>query len=149
MKLKKKEIIITLIIVLLSFLIRLYRLDIPHEWSFDEVYHALSAEAYALNDPRGYEWFNSSPKDLAWEWLHPPIGTLFAALTVWLLIRFGEKLFGSFWIGAVAGGLYALDGLSFVQSRTGMNDIYVTFFVVLAFYRLVIFIKEYSLVGPA
>lgn len=177
--LNKKETIITFIIVLLSFLIRLYRLDIPHDWSFDEVYHALSAEAYALNDPRGYEWWNPSPKDLAYEWLHPPLGkifmaasiklfakpyipeskaalldgrttfawrfpgTIFAALSVWLLIKFGKKIFNQYWIGAVAGGLYALDGLSFVQSRTGMNDIYVTFFVVLAFYRLYLFMNEY------
>ncbi len=181
---KYKEIIITLLIVIISFLIRVYRLDIPHDWSFDEVYHALSAEAYALNDPRGYEWWNPSPKDLAYEWLHPPLGklfmaasikifakpyipqaksdpvdgattfawrfpgTIFAALTVWLLIIFGKKLFNNFWIGVVAGGLYGLDGLSFVQSRTGMNDIYITFFVVLTFYRLFIFIKDYSLCHP-
>ncbi len=176
---KKNEILITAVIVLLSFFIRLYRLDIPHDWSFDEVYHALSAEAYALNDPRGYEWWNPSPKDLAFEWLHPPLGklfmaasikifaqpyipeskaapldgattfawrfpgTIFAALTVYLLIIFGKRLFHNFWIGAVAGGLYALDGMSFVQSRTGMNDIYITFFVVLTFYRLFVFLKDY------
>ncbi len=180
---KRKELFITILIVLISFFIRVYRLDIPHDWSFDEVYHALSAEAYALNDARGYEYWNASPKDLAWEWLHPPIGklamaasiklfakpyipeakadpvdgktsfawrfpgTIFAALTVLVLIRFGKKLFNNFWIGAVSGMLYAFDGLSFVQSRTGMNDIYVTFFVVLAFYRLFIFIKDYA--GPA
>ena len=179
----KKELFITLIIVFLSFLIRVIRLDIPHDWSFDEVYHALSAEAYALNDPRGYEYWNASPKDLAWEWLHPPIGkllmaasikifakpyipvaksdpvdgvtsfawrfpgTIFAALTVYLLIIFGKKMFSSFWVGAAAGALYALDGLSFVQSRTGMNDIFVTFFVVWAFYRLYILIADYA--GPA
>ncbi|RJR15285.1 phospholipid carrier-dependent glycosyltransferase [Candidatus Microgenomates bacterium] len=170
---------ITLIIVAVAFLIRFIRLDVPHAWSFDEVYHALSAEAYALNDPRGYEWWNASPKDLAWEWLHPPLGKLFmatsiklfatpyipeskeapltaattfawrfpgvifAALTVWLLIRFGDKVFKNYWVGAIAGFLYALDGLSFVQSRTGMNDIYVTFFIVLVFYRLYIFLIEY------
>ena len=182
---KRKQLLITIGIVLFSFIIRLYRLDIPHEWSFDEVYHALSAEAYALNDPRGYEWWHAGPKDLAYEWLHPPLGkvfmalsikafakpyipeskdapltgdttfawrfpgTVFAALTVWLLIKFGTKLFNNFWVGAVAGSLYALDGLPFVQSRTGMNDIYVTFFVVLTFYRLYKFISEYSSVGPA
>lgn len=183
MKKQKTQLYITVGLVVLSFLVRLLRLDIPHEWSFDEVYHAISAEAYALNDPRGYEYWNESPKDLAWEWLHPPLGkvfmalsiktfatpyipeskeaplegsttfawrfpgTVFAALTVWLLIRFGTRLFNNFWIGAVTGGLYALDGLSFVQSRTGMNDIFVTFFVVLTFYRLFIFIKEYPTLG--
>ena len=183
MKLKQKEFIITLLVVLVSFLIRLYRLDIPHDWSFDEVYHSLSAEAYALNDPRGYEWWNASPKDLAYEWLHPPLGkvfmaasiklfakpyipaaksdpvggattfawrfpgTIFAAFTVWLLIIFGTKLFNNFWIGVVAGSLYGLDGLSFVQSRTGMNDIYITFFVVLVFYRLFRLMHDYSSSG--
>lgn len=170
---------ITFFIVLIAFLIRVIRLDDPHGWSFDEVYHALSAEAYALNDPRGYEWWHKGPDNLAYEWLHPPLGkvfmalsikalatpyiptskeapvdgrttfawrfpgTIFAALTVWLLIIFGKRLFDNYWIGAVAGSLYALDGLSFVQSRTGMNDIYVTFFVVLAFYRLFVFLQTY------
>lgn len=166
-------------IVLIAFLIRFIRLDMPHEWSFDEVYHGLSAEAYALNDPRGYEWWNQSPKDLSYEWLHPPLGKVFmamsiklfakpyipeskaqkldgrttfawrfpgvvaAAITVYLLIIFGEKLFGNILAGWIAGGLYALDGLSFVQSRTGMNDIYIALFVVFAFYRLYLFIAEY------
>src|SRR3989344_3750125 len=124
--------IITFFIVLIAFLVRVIRLDVPHEWVFDEVYHGLSAEAYALNDPRGYEWWNTSPPDLAYEWLHPPLGklfmaasiklfakpyipeskaapldgrttfawrfpgTIFAALTVLVLIRFGTKLFGQF-----------------------------------------------------
>ena len=179
---KKKrnlELYITAIIVIIAFVIRIIRLDIPHDWSFDEVYHALSAEAYALNDPRGYEWWNPSPKDLAYEWLHPPLGKLFmaasiklfakpyipeskaapvdgrtafawrfpgvifASLTVYLLIIFGRRMFDNFWIGAVAGLFYALDGLSFVQSRTGMNDIFITYFVVLTFYRLYVFIVEY------
>lgn len=170
---------ITWAIVILAFLIRVIRLDIPHDWSFDEVYHGLSAESYALNDPRGYEWWNPNPKDLAYEWLHPPLGklfmaasiklfakpyipqaksdplsgrttfawrfpgVLFAAATVYLLIIFGKRLFKSYWVGATAGLLYALDGLSFVQSRTGMNDIYITFFVVLTFYRLYLFLSEY------
>ncbi len=170
---------VTIFLVLVTFLIRVIRLDVPHDWSFDEVYHALSAEAYALNDPRGYEWWNENPKDLAFEWLHPPIGkllmaasikifatpyipqskqapvdgrttfawrfpgTVFAALTVLILIRMGKKMFGAFWVGAVAGGLYGLDGLSFVQSRTGMNDIFITCFVVFGFYRLFVFFSEY------
>lgn len=176
---KKSHLLIIIVLLLFTFLSRTYRLDIPHAWSFDEVYHAISAEAYALNDPRGYEYWNDSPKDLAWEWLHPPLGkvfmalsiktfatpyipeskeapleasttfawrfpgVIFAVLTVLVLIKFGEKLFKNFWVGALAGGLYALDGLSFVQSRTGMNDIYVTFFVVLAFYRLYLFLTAY------
>lgn len=170
---------ITLAIVAFAFLVRLIRLDVPHDWSFDEVYHALSAESYALNDPRGYEWWNESPKDLAYEWLHPPLGkvfmaisikifahpyvpesksapvdgrttfawrfpgVVFAALSVYLLILFGQKLFNNYWVGAMAGFLYGLDGLSFVQSRTGMNDIYITFFVILTFYRLFIFLRDY------
>lgn len=79
MKISKLQIILAVALTLTAFGVRVYRLDIPHEWVFDEVYHALSAEMYALNDPRGYEWWHISPEGLAYEWLHPPIEKLLMA----------------------------------------------------------------------
>jgi dolichyl-phosphate-mannose--protein O-mannosyl transferase len=85
----------------------------------------------------------SAPLDGAttFAWRFP--GVIFAAATVYLLIIFGRRLFDNIWVGWMAGIFYAFDGLSFVQSRTGMNDIYIAFFVVLAFYFLYIFFNEY------
>jgi len=151
----KKEYLWVSLLVVISFLIRVYRLNTPPSYMFDEVYHAFTAEAYAKNDPRGYEWWHKAPEGFAYEWLHPPLakliqagsikilgdtafawrfpGTVFAAAIVALLYFFGKSLFNPF-VGLVAAFLYAFDGLSFVQSRITMNDTYVTFFLVLAFY---------------
>ncbi len=122
---------------------------------FDEVYHVVSAQAYARNDPAGYEWWHSAPKPgTAYEWLHPPIGkllqalgivlfgdhafswrifnALFGAASIPLLYFFGLRLFQKPAIAFLAAFLWSLDWLAFVTSRIAMNDIFVTFFVVLA-----------------
>ncbi len=152
----KREKLLIILLVVLSLAIRVFRLNTPPTYMFDEVYHAFTAEAYARNDPQGYEWWHQAPKGFAYEWLHPPLakliqagsikilgdhpfawrfpGTIFAAATVALLYFFGKSLFKSSVAGLIAAYLYALDGLSFVQSRITMNDIYVAFFIVLSFY---------------
>jgi dolichyl-phosphate-mannose--protein O-mannosyl transferase len=57
---------------------------------------------------------------------------VFGALTILLLCRLGRRLFRSTLLGCFAGGLLALDGLHFVQSRMAMLDIFLCFFVVAA-----------------
>lgn len=134
---------------------RLYRLDYPNKYYFDEVYHAVTAKAYAVNNPAGYEWWHPAPEpDTAYEWLHPPVGKLMMAAgiavfgpTAWAW-RFPGVLFGvgiiwlTYWIGAkvskkqlmgmMAAFFVSMDGLLIAQSRIGMNDIYVTFFMLAA-----------------
>jgi dolichyl-phosphate-mannose--protein O-mannosyl transferase len=142
-------------ILIWAFLVRVYRLEIPKHFYFDEVYHAFTAEAYAKNDPAGYEWWHTSPVEgTAYEWLHPPISKLFMALSIKTLgdnsfaWRFPGAIFGVMTIAAVyfltkkvfknekmalvAAGIASLDGLLLTQSRIAMNDIYVTFFMVMA-----------------
>ncbi len=150
-----REKIIIILLVTAALSLRVFRLDTPPTYMFDEVYHAFTAEAYAKNDPKGYEWWHQAPKGFAYEWLHPPIakliqagsikimgdfpfawrfpGTIFAAATVFLLYLLGKSLCKSSIAGLTAAFLYAFDGLSFVQSRITMNDIYVAFFIVLSF----------------
>lgn len=150
--------LILLGILAFAFISRVWNLGFPNTYYFDEVYHAFTAEAYARNDPKGYEWWNTPPTGFAYEWLHPPLaklvqagsikifgdkpfawrfpGVIFAVGTIFVLFLIGRDLFGSVSIGLMAGFLYTVDGLSFTQSRITMNDIYLAFFLTLAFYLL-------------
>lgn len=151
----KKHYLLLGIWLAISLVIRLYRLGTPDSYYFDEVYHVVTAKAYAENNPAGYEWWHAAPEPgTAYEWLHPPLGKLFMAAgiklfgaTAWAW-RFPGVLFGigiiwlTYWIGAkatkkpslglLAALLVSLDGLLLAQSRIGMNDIYVTFFMLAA-----------------
>lgn len=143
------------IVLILSAVIRLYRLDYPTKYYFDEVYHVVSAKAYAVNNPAGYEWWHKAPEPgTAYEWLHPPIAKLFMALGIVIFgesswswrfpgVVFGVGVIGLVywlgiitskkkWVGLVAAIFASLDGLLLSQSRIGMNDIYVTFFMLAA-----------------
>ncbi len=150
-----KKIYLLAAILLIAFSIRLYRLDVPDTYYFDEVYHAVTAKAYAKNDPAGYEWWHKAPEPgTAYEWLHPPIaklfmaggivlfgesawswrfpGVLFGVGVCWLTYLLGATLTKDKNVGLIAAWFCALDGLLIAQSRIGMNDIYVTFFMVAA-----------------
>ena len=62
---------------------------------------------------------------------------VFGALSVLILARMARRMFRSTLLGCLAGGLLALDGLHFVQSRMAMLDIFLTFFIVAAAAALV------------
>ena len=153
-EIKLKYLLLALILSA-SFWVRVYRLDYPEKYYFDEVYHALTAGAYARNDPAGYEWWHTSPvPGTAYEWLHPPISKLlmagsirvvgdvgfgwrlpsamFGVLVIWAVWWMARALFEDEWLGLVAAFLASLDGLLLAQSRIAMNDIFVTFFMVVA-----------------
>jgi dolichyl-phosphate-mannose--protein O-mannosyl transferase len=140
-------------IILFAVGTRLVGLGSPDSYYFDEVYHGVTAKAYAANDPRGYEWWHKAPEPgTAFEWLHPPLGKVFMALgyrflgeSAWAWrvpgALVGSGLIGLIYalavvltknkkVGLTAAGLAALDGLLLAQSRIGMNDIYLTFFFV-------------------
>lgn len=147
-----------LLFSLLFFLLvsRLFRLDVPDTYYFDEVYHAFTAQAYAENDPRGYEWWHEAPESFAYEWLHPPTAKLVQAGSIrilgdnpfaWrfpsvifgtaiglLLFLIGKEIFKSWRVGIFALSFWTLDGLSLTLSRITMNDIFLTFLLLLAFY---------------
>jgi len=147
--------LILALILCFAWVTRVYRLEVPKTYYFDEVYHAFTAEAYSRNDPAGYEWWHTSPiQGTAYEWLHPPISKLLMGLSIhtfgnisyaW---RLPSAIFGIlviaaiYWltvsltqkreIGLLAAFLGSLDGLLLTQSRIAMNDIFVTFFVLMA-----------------
>jgi dolichyl-phosphate-mannose--protein O-mannosyl transferase len=152
-KIKPHQILI--LILLFSLFTRIYRLSIPKSYYFDEVYHAYTAKAYARNDPRGYEWFNTSDEEgTAFEWLHPPVSKLimagsisifgensfawrlpsaiFGTFVIFLIYLLTQKLFNNQKTSLLAAAIASLDGLLLVQSRIAMNDIYLVAFMLLS-----------------
>lgn len=64
-----------------------------------------------------------------WRFMVAVLGTL----SVFMLCRIGRQLFRSTFLGCLAGGLLAVDGLHFVMSRTALLDLVLMFFVLAAF----------------
>jgi dolichyl-phosphate-mannose-protein mannosyltransferase len=139
----------------IGLLLRLVNLSHPKETIFDEVYYA--NEAWDLLQ-HGVEW---NPEDNTPQYVvHPPLGKwmigageqLFgynsfgwriAAVTVGvisilLIILAARRLFRSTILAATAGLLMSLDGMHFVLSRTALLDIFLMFWIVVAFYFLVL-----------
>ena len=71
--------------------------------------------------------------ELGWRVAAAVAGTL----TVVVVVRTARRMTGSTLLGAVAGGLLALDGLHFVQSRVAMLDVFLVLFTTAAFACLV------------
>lgn len=143
-----------LVVLAFAYITRMYNLHQPEGYLFDEVYHAVTAKLIAQNDPRAYEWWNPPPEiDTAVDWLHPPLAKYFQAASI---LAFGQNSFGWRFSSVVFGLLVivliyhltltlfknkaqavgaallaSLDGLLLVQSRIAMNDIFVTFFILL------------------
>src|SRR5439155_22273689 len=73
------------------------------------------------------EWlFGYTP----WGWRFT--AALCAALMVLLIVRIARRLTRSTLLGAIAGVLLICDGVSHVQGRMGMLDIFLAFFVLVA-----------------
>lgn len=145
-----------LAILFFAFATRIFRLHLPQEYIFDEVYHAVTAKLIAANDVRAFEWWNPAPEpNTAVDWLHPPLAkytqaffiavlgastlswrlssVFFGVGVIWLTYEIGGTVFKNNRIGLVAATLASLDGLLLTQSRIAMNDIHVTFFILATF----------------
>ncbi len=149
------------LIIAFALITRLWNLQIPTGYYFDEVYNAFTTQEVAKGNIKAYEWFHTSPvAGTAYGWTHPPLAKLLSAIGIWL---FGDNSFGWRISGAIIGTgviyltylvakelmdrkyamiaafLASLDGLILVQSRINMNDIFALFFILLAFY---LFLKK-------
>jgi dolichyl-phosphate-mannose-protein mannosyltransferase len=148
--------ILLFLILLFSCVTRFYRLSVPEQEYFDEVYHAFTAQKMYEGDQKAWEWWNSAPEGFAYEWSHPPLAKIVMACS---MIIFGKNSFG--WrlpeaiigtliillvyllaavlfddktIALIAAGVCSLDGLLLTMSRIGKDDIYIPFFVLLTLY---------------
>lgn len=146
---QKNWIILTLIfIVIFSFLIRIWQLGKIGDKIFDEVYFVEFAQKYIT----GTAFFD----------IHPPLGKLIIALGLklfgdtsftWrimpaifgtlliILAYFIGKELSSKRVGLFAASILALDGLILVYSRTGLIDIFLVFFILLAFFLFLKFLN--------
>lgn len=142
-----------ILILILAALTRLVRLDYPNKYVFDEVYHGFTAKEMLAGHREAWEWWNTPPPGVAYEWTHPPLakeamalsmfvfrtkdawayrlpGAILGILSVYLIYLLGLRLLKKQTASLIAAFVFSLDGLNFVQSRTGMNDVYyVAFFL--------------------
>lgn len=147
---------ILILILLLASLTRLFRLDFPNKYVFDEVYHAFTAQEYTKFTKDAWDPWAKPPAGVAYEWTHPPLakeimafsmistgsdeawawrlpGALLGILSVYLVYLLGLKLLNSQTASFIAAFVFSIDGLNFVQSRVGMNDIYFVTFILASF----------------
>src|SRR3989338_1476526 len=141
----KKILIITFILFAVFF--RFFRLDYPNAYVFDEVYHGFTAKEYLAGHKEAWEWWTTPPPCVAYEWTHPPLGkeimtasmflvrstdawawrlpgALLGILSVCLIYLLAKTIFKKEEVGLLSAFIFSLDGLNFVQSRTGMIDVY-------------------------
>lgn len=167
MKSNNKVVLLVLaLLVIFSLVTRLFRIAEPKNYYFDEVYHVPTAVAYSQNNPEAYNPFAPPPKEgTAYDWLHPPLAKLIQAGFIKALgdnplgWRLASVIFGTgivlatFFLATVAfgplAGLFAaavisFENLTFVMSRITMNDVFITFFTVVAFTFLIKYIKTWS-----
>lgn len=136
-------------VLLFAALTRFINLGRPSELVFDEVYYVdgardflesgveldKGAAEFVVHPPVG-KWaialgiriFGDTP--FGWRFSAALVGT-FSVLLVFLIAR---KLFTSFFLSITGAILMALDGLHLVMSRTALLDIFLSFFILLAFY---------------
>lgn len=152
---KNKTKLLLLAILIFASVSRLIRLDYPNKYVFDEVYHAYTAKEYLKGNKEAWSPWGKSPPGVAFEWLHPPIskeimtasmfilhttdawawrlpGTLLGILSVFLVFKLGQLLFKNDSAALLSAFIFSVDGLVFVQSRTGMNDVYLVAFVLVS-----------------
>ena len=134
---------------LLALLFRLWHLGIPKGYIFDEVYYAKNAHSLLLH---GVEMDNGKAEFI----VHPPVGkwlialgiklfgfnefgwrfasALIGSLSIVLIFYVAKSLFESYFLSCLAATITLLDGLHLVHSRTALLDIFLMFFLLLAFY---------------
>ena len=142
----------TAVVTLVAATIRLWGIGFPEAKQFDEVYYATEGTEMLRN---GYE---NNPGYMFI--VHPPLGKWLVAagirlfgddavgwrvpsaiagtLCVLILVRVVRRMTRSTLLGCVAGLLLAVDGLSIVQSRFALLDIFLALFVLAGFACLVV-----------
>ena len=140
------------IIIGFALTLRLWRLNLPKGYIFDEVYYAKNA-ASLITD--GVELNEQGESEFV---VHPPLGkwligigiklfgnnefgwrviaALVGSASVLLIYLIVQRLFNSLFLSNIAAALFALDGLHLVMSRVALLDIFLMFFILLTFYLI-------------
>ena len=140
------------IIVGFALALRLWRLNLPKGYIFDEVYYAKNAaslitDGVELNDQGAAEFVVHPPlgkwligigiklfgnNEFGWRVIAAIVGSA-SVLLIYLIV---QRLFNSLFLSNIAAALFALDGLHLVMSRVALLDIFLMFFIMLAFYLI-------------
>ena len=144
------------LVVAVAAVTRFWALAWPRGKSFDEIYYATNAEEllrFGYEDNRGYmfvvhpplgKWLIAGTTALFHEPTFPDaLGWRFASALagvacVVVITRLARRMFRSEVLGGVAGLLLALDGVTLVQSRVALLDIFLELFVLAGFAALVV-----------
>ena len=138
------------IITIFSLIIRIWHLNLPKGYIFDEVYYAKDANSLIqhgveLNEQGGADFIVHPPlgkwligigikifgnNEFGWRIIPALVGTA----CVILIYLIAQRLFNSIFLSSTAAVLMALDGLALVMSRVALLDIFLMFFILLAFY---------------
>jgi len=136
-------------ITALGAFLRFTRLNIPNEIYFDEIYYVKAAKEYLKFLPDT-------------NWMHPPAakmimamgigvfgdnsfgwraaGALLGTLSIYLIYLLSRRLFKSNFAASFAAFLLAICPLNIAVSRIALLDIYVSFFTLLGFYFLYLYL---------
>jgi dolichyl-phosphate-mannose-protein mannosyltransferase len=155
------------LLILVALFTRFFRLSIPQKFMFDEVYHGFTAIEFAKGNQKAWEWWNTPPEGVAYEWTHPPLAKLLMAqgilifsedsfgwrvasatmgvVAIVFIFLLAQALFGNFFISLVSAFLMTFDFLPFVLSRIAMNDIFFLAFQLGSFYFFVKWLKQEKL----
>ena len=140
------------IIIGFALTLRLWRLNLPKGYIFDEVYYAKNAASLITN---GVELNEQGAAEFV---VHPPLGkwligigirlfgnnefgwriiaAIVGSASVLLIYLIVQRLFGSLFLSNIAAALFALDGLHLVMSRVALLDIFLMFLILLSFYLI-------------
>ena len=138
------------IITIFSLIIRIWHLNLPKGYIFDEIYYAKNANSLIEH---GVELDEQGGADFI---VHPPLGkwligigikifgnnefgwriipVLVGTACVILIYLIAQRLFNSIFLSSTAALLMALDGLALVMSRVALLDIFLMFFILLCCY---------------
>jgi dolichyl-phosphate-mannose--protein O-mannosyl transferase len=152
-KARLREIAPISLIIAFALILRLWRLNLPKGYIFDEVYYAKNANSLIRN---GVELNAQGQAEFI---VHPPLGkwligigikifgndefgwrisaAVIGTLSVVLIYLITKELFKSVFLSNIAAALMAFDGLALVMSRVALLDIFLIFFILLAFYFLI------------
>ena len=160
---ERLAIVFIIFLTIFSLALRAYRLTEPNHYYFDEVYHAVTAKAYADNNKSAYDPFAPAPKEgTVYDCLHPPLAKLIQAGSIKIFgdvplgWRLPSLIFGTAIIPATfalayilfgpitaifASTVIAFENLTFVMTRITMNDVFLVFFVLVSFIFAAIYVK--------
>lgn len=144
--------LVTAVVTVLGAVTRFWSIGAPTGKQFDEVYYATQAQEllrYGYESNPGFmfivhpsvgKWAIAlssaifGDNEVGWRVAPAVAGTL----SVLLVVRIARRMFRSNLLGGVAGLLLTMDGVSLVQSRVALLDIFLQLFVLAGFGALVV-----------